>query len=46
MECIFIAFGGTILEMYMFGIDHGGAFVDPIYVSVYPIKLWICHWSY
>ena len=31
-ECIFAAFGSTILKLYPLGTNHGGAFMD----------LWMC----
>ena len=42
-ECIVRAFQDTILKMHLLGWNHGGAFVDLIYVPVCPKKLWIRH---
>ena len=42
-ECIFRVFGGTILKVYPLDGNHGGAFVNSIYVPVCPKKLWIRH---
>ena len=35
LECIFRTFGGTVLKVYPLGGNHGGAFVNSIYVPVY-----------
>ena len=35
-DCIFRAIGGTILKMYLLSANHGGAFMDLIYVTVCP----------
>ena len=42
-ECVFTAIGGTILKIYLLGGNHGGAFVDSIYVPVCPKKFGIRH---
>ena len=42
-ECIFRAYGGTILKMYSFGTNHDGAFIDLMYVPLAK-KLSICPW--
>ena len=42
-ECIFRAFGDTILKMYLLGTLHGGAFMVLMYALVCPKKLWIRH---
>ena len=40
-ECIFRAYGGTILKMYSFGTNHDGAFIDLMYAPLAK-KLSIC----
>ena len=40
-ECIFRAFGDTILKMCTLGGNHDGAFVDAIHVPVCLKNLWI-----
>ena len=37
-ECIFKAFGGTILKVYPLGSNHGGAFVNSILCTGLPTK--------
>ena len=42
-ECVSTAIGGTILKIHLLDGNHGGAFVDSIYVPVCPKKFGICH---
>ena len=32
-----------ILKIFLLAANHGGVFIDSMYVPVCPKKLWICH---
>ena len=40
-EGTFREFAGAVLKMYPLGDNHGGVFVDSMYVPIYPKRLWI-----
>ena len=43
-KCFLEHLEAQILKIFLLAANHGGVFIDSMYVPVCPKKLWICHW--